>query len=158
MAFQITANFHKNSVEGVIQYPNKILRLRSKRVTKIDENTRKVAKKLNKILRKVDRLCNPWLGMAAPQIGYNKRIIAVKESYHNYTIMINPEIKEQKWFLPIITSCFSLRGLYLTKCHYWFKIRYQDLVGKYHTRVLIGLKATLMQQEIDHLNGKLICD
>jgi len=157
MAFRIIVDFKKPE-EGIIQYPNKILRLRSKRVTKINENTRKIANKLIKILRKVDKFWNPWLGMASPQIGYNKRIIAIKESYHSYIIMINPEIIEQKWFLPIIGSCFSLKGLYLAKYHYWFKIKYQDLAGKYHTRTLIGLKAAVIQQEIDHLNGKLICD
>lgn len=157
MAFQIIADFKKPK-EGIIQYPNKILRLRSKRVTKIDENTRKIAKKLIEILRKVDKFWKPWLGMAAPQIGYNKSIVAIKESYRNYTIMINPEIMKQKWLLPIIASCFSLKGLYLTKYHYWFKIRYRDLDGKYHTSVLIGGKAAVIRQEIDHLNGKLICD
>lgn len=72
--------------------------------------------------------------------------------------MVNPEIIEQRFLLPTITGCFSLSGLYLRKSYHYLKIKYLTLDGKHKTEVFIGGNAILLQQEIDHINGKLICD
>lgn len=77
MSFQIIANFRKPH-KGILQEPNTILRTICTPVKKIDEATRQIAKKLIDILHKLDRPYIVWLGMAAPQIGYNSRIIAIK--------------------------------------------------------------------------------
>ena len=106
----------------------------------------------------VDKPYNPWLGMAAPQIGYTIRMIAVKEKYGKYTLMINPEVVEQKWFYPSITACYSLPGIYLRKQHYYFRVKYKDLDNKIHSKVYKGGKALVFQQEIDHISGILACD
>ena len=83
---------------------------------------------------------------------------SIKESYHKYTVMINPEIIEQKWFLPSITTCYSLPGIYLRRHHFYFQVRFMDLKGKTHTKIYKGGKAAALQQEIDHINGVLVCD
>lgn len=157
MAFQIITNFRKPH-KGILQEPNKTLRTISIPVSKIDKTTKKIAEELISVLREVDMPYKIWLGMAAPQIGYNQRIIVIKKSFGNYLVILNPKILEQKFQLPAITGCYSLPGLYLTKSHYFFKIKYQTLDGAYKTEVFIGASAVLIQQEIDHLNGRLICD
>lgn len=157
MAFQIITNFRKPH-KGILQEPNKILRMSSIPVSKIDKTTKEITEELISVLREVDKPYKIWLGMAAPQIGYNKRIIVIKKSFGNYLAMLNPEILEQRFLLPTITGCYSLPGLYLTKSHYFFKIKYQTIDGTYKTEVFIGPNAILMQQEINHLNGRLICD
>ena len=157
MAVQLIANF-KKPTRGILQSPDPRLRVVSKNVDTIDDLINKITHELINILRAVDRPYKLWLGMAAPQIGYNVRIIAIRESYRKYTIMINPEIIEQKWFLPGLTACYSLPGLYVRRTHFYFRIRYTDLKGKIHTRIYKGGKAATMQQEIDHINGILACD
>lgn len=157
MAFQIITNFRKPH-KGILQKPNKILQTISTPVSKIDKTAKEVAKKLVGVLREIDKPYKIWLGMAAPQIGYNLRIIAIKKSFGNYKVLLNPEIQKQGLLLPAISGCYSLPGLYLTKSHYFFKILYQALDGTHKTEVFIGGNAVLIQQEIDHLNGKLICD
>ncbi|MBI2033388.1 MAG: peptide deformylase [Candidatus Levybacteria bacterium] len=157
MSFQIIANFRKPR-KGILQEPNTILRTICTPVKEIDKSTKEIAKKLIDIMHEVDRPYKIWLGMAAPQIGCNQRIIAIKKSYHDYLIMVNPEIMEQKFLLPTITGCYSVSGLYLTNSHYYFKIKYLTLDGENKTEIFIGGSAVLLQQEIDHLNGKLICD
>ena len=119
---------------------------------------KKIADKLITVTKKVDKPWKFWIGMAAPQIGYNKRIFILRKSYRNYTIMINPEVLKQKWLFPLICRCYSLKGFYLTMYHFWFRVKYLDLKGYYHTETLRGGRAAAFQQEFDHINGLLLSD
>lgn len=155
-----TSKIFRKTSNKILQEPDNRLRIVSEYVKRFDGQVKKISGELFDVLKEVDQPINLWLGMAAPQIGYDKRIVALKKAYKNYTLMINPEILEKKWFLPSIERCFSLRdkGWYLLKRYFFLKIKYQDLLGKYHYETLVGHRACAMQQEIDHLNGKLICD
>ncbi len=157
MAIQIIPNFRKPH-KGILQEPDKHLRTVCKSIVGIDHSIKEASEKLVKILREVDKPFKLWLGMAAPQIGFDIRMFAIKRSYRNYSVLINPEILEQKWLFPTITGCYSLKALYLGKSHYWFEVKYQDLEGRYHQEIFKGGNAVLIQQEIDHLDGKLACD
>ena len=70
----------------------------------------------------------------------------------------NPEILNKKWLIPTISACLSLRGVYLIMAYQWIKVRYQDLKGNHNERIFKGRMAVVLQQEIDHINGKLIRD
>jgi len=142
--------------------PNEVLKSsdsnltgKSAEITVFDEDVQQISKELHQILKKVDIYGSIFgLGLAAPQIGYKERIIAIKESYGDYKTMINPEIIERKWRFPWIEGCFSLEGIHLTQRYFWTKVRYQDLDGNYHEE----LAEKIIQQEIDHLDGILITD
>ena len=157
MALQILPNFRKPH-PGILQEPDKRLRKISQEVNEIDKTVIEVTNQLIDILKKIDEPYKPWLGMTAPQIGHNLRIIAIKEGSHQYKVMVNPEFSKQKWILPTISGCYSLKSLYLFRSPYWVKINYLDLQGKKHTETFFGGRAILLRQEIDHLNGKLVCD
>lgn len=139
----------------ILQLPDSILRARSEEVTLFDSEVQKISNELHVVLKKVDRRGNIFgLGMAAPQLGYSKRIIAVKESYGNYKTMVNPEIIGKKWRLPWVEGCFSLEGRHMTNRYYKIKVKYQDIDGNAHEEEA----PMIVQQEIDHLNGILITD
>lgn len=157
MAIQILPNYRK-PYRGILQTPDQRLRQISTKVNNIDDKIIDIAEKLVGVLKRVDKPFIPWLGMAAPQLGYNLRVIAIKKGFKKYQVMINPEFIEQKWFLPTISGCYSLKGLYLLRSPYWAKVSYQDTKGKNHKETFIGGKAILLKQEIDHLNGRLVCD
>lgn len=157
MAILLIPKYRKPN-KNIIQEPDLRLRKVSQKVENIDDKTYQITSELINTLKKIDKPFLFWLGMAAPQIGYKQRIIAVKRFYNNYLVMINPEIVEQKFLLPTLSACYSLKGLYLIKSHYWLKVKYQTLTSKFHTDQFWGGQAILLQQEIDHLNGKLICD
>jgi len=157
MAIQIISNYRKPN-RKILQYPDDRLRQVSKEVINIDGSIQKIANKLTQVLRDIDKPFVPWLGMAAPQIGYNRRVIVIKEGLNKYLIMVNPEIVNQKWSFPAVSSCYSLKGLYLVKSPYWLKITYMDIKGNFHIEVFTGGQAILLKQEIDHLNGRLVCD
>lgn len=144
-------------MNSIIQDPDQRLYKVCDEVNNFHEAS-KIVKELSEVIEKVDTPWKLWLGMAAPQIGYNKRILTLKKTFKNYIFMINPEILEQKWLLPVITRCYSLKGFYLSKYHFYFKVRYQDLEGKLHEEIIQGGKAAALQQEIDHLNGILVSE
>lgn len=148
-----------NETNNILQSPDKRLYTLSSIVNDLDQ-ARLITERLVSITERVDRLWKFWLGMAAPQIGYNKRIVILKKSYRNYQVMVNPEILGKKWVLPSLEQCYSLknRGRYLLLRYFWLKVKYQDLKGKYHQEVIIGPRAYTMQQEIDHIDGILISD
>lgn len=157
MAIQIISNYRR-AYNGILQEPDARLRKVSNRVRAIDGIVLEVADKLISTLKEIDKLYIPWLGMAAPQLGFNLRMIAVKKSFHEYQVMINPEFSSQKLFLPTISGCYSLKGIYLLKSPYLVKVKFMDLKGKEHEEPFKGGMAVLLKQEVDHLNGRLVCD
>lgn len=139
----------------ILQSPDSHLKEISEEVTVFDDKVGKISNELHQVLKKVDIRESIFpLGMAAPQIGYNKRIIAIKESYGNYKTMVNPEITEKKWRLPWIEGCFSVDGLHFTNRYLWTKVKYQDIDGNYHEE----WASRIVQQEIDHIDGVLTTD
>lgn len=141
--------------EEIVHLPNDSLRERSEEVVVFDDEVEWISEQLHEVLGEVDRWGNIWgLGMSAPQIGYNKRIIAVKESYGDYKTMVNPEIIEKKWLIPYLEGCFSVEGRHLTKRYFSTVVRYRDVEGDFHEESA----SIIVQQEIDHLNGLLISD
>lgn len=157
MALQLISNYRQPQYD-ILQVPDDRLRQVSRQVDEVDKTTKTIVEKLIDTLKKIDKPHIFWLGMAAPQLGYNKRIIAIKNGFQKYLIMINPEVLEQKWVFPAVSGCYSLKGFYLIKSPYWSKVTYMDMKGKSHTQVFTGGQAVLLKQEIDHLNGKLVCD
>src|SRR3989344_4452977 len=141
----------------IVQEPNERLHRVCKNVTSFKE-AREIAEKLIQVTRKVDGIFKPWLGMSAPQVGFNKRVIVLKESTDNYIVMINPEVAKQKWNLPILSRCFSLKGIYKIKSPFWMEVRYQDLEGRNHQKIIKGPKVATLMQEINHINGILISE
>ncbi len=143
----------------ILQEPNTILTSVSEEVTAFDEQTKQISEELKEVIKKTDFRGHIFgLGLAAPQLGYSQRIIALKSSYGDYQIMVNPKIVEQKLQLPWTEKCFSLDGRHFLKRYFWVKVQYQDIEGNDFEETIIGSKAAVLQQEIDHLNGVLIND
>ena len=100
------------------------------------------------------------IGLAAPQVGRNIRVIVVKLQYGDIQEMINPAIK---WYsdhvVKIEEGCLSVPGKYveLTRPSK-ISISFQDLSGKYRRWKLKSLEARIVQHEIDHLDGVLMTD
>lgn len=158
MSIKVIANFPKKTSRDIIHYPDERLRKMSDKVRVFNQETKNIAAHLIRVIKTVDSPFNFWLGMAAPQIGYHKRIIALKITHNKYRVMVNPELIEKKWYFPALSSCYSIKGLYLIKAYYWCRVQYQDLEGNQHEKIVKGGCAVVLQQEIDHLNGRLLTD
>lgn len=102
----------------IIQEPDKRLHTVSSKVENFDE-AKKIAEELIRVTEKMDRPWKFWWGMAAPQIGYNKRLFILRTWCRKYKVIVNPEVLEEKLLLPLLSKCYSSRGhLYITKYHF----------------------------------------
>ncbi len=111
------------------------------------------------------------IGLAAPQIGHNTRLIILnlgtetEDGNRTYSpntteFFINPEII---WASETIASrqegCLSLPGLWAdVERPTEVKVRYQTRDGETKEEHASGLKATAFQHEIDHLDGILFIE
>jgi len=93
-------------------------------------------------------------GLAAPQIGYHKRIFIAFD-----TIYINPEITKKEEPIEYEEKCLSCLGKVRTVPRYnKISIRYFDENWEQKTKDVSGWEAVVLQHENDHLDGILIID
>ncbi len=143
----------------IVIEPDPILRKKSDPLEKVDNTIRKL---LNEML---DTMYSaPGIGLAAVQIGILKRIIVIdiaKEKDNKSPIfMVNPEIISKSNKTSIYEEgCLSLPGHFAeierpAKC----LVKFLDYNGKKKEINAEGLLATVIQHEVDHLNGVLFID
>lgn len=94
------------------------------------------------------------VGLAAPQIGVFKRVALVKVNRCPPLLLINPKITYGTGKIKSTEGCLSLPNFQKTVDRYEY-IRY---ISNGTEREAFGLEAIVIQHEIDHLNGILICD
>ena len=110
-------------------------------------------------------LAENGIGLSAPQVGVNLRVIVVQ--LMSAGKLVGPV---QEMINPVITSysddtmeyeegCLSIPGEYIRinrprSIH----VKFQTLSGKYKKWYLKGLEARIVQHEIDHLDGVLMSD
>lgn len=106
------------------------------------------------------------IGLAAPQVGINKRIIVLglpkKRDDETYPLMlmINPSITK-KWTETDIDEegCLSLPGLVGDiQRSISVDVEWIDIKGRKMKKHITGYGARVIQHEIDHLDGIMICD
>lgn len=95
-------------------------------------------------------------GLAAPQIGVNKRVVVVRNG-DSFFPMVNPVVvkKTGKKFLNH-EGCLSLDGIRAVERYASVLVNYTDGKGKRQTKTYNGTLAIVIQHETDHLNGVLI--
>lgn len=158
------------AVREIVVVPNEVLRKKTQKVTKFDDNLQKLIDDMVETMREA-----PGVGLAAPQIGVLEKVIVVEyyedeeaaESSEDdadlkkrlYTI-VNPEITRKSAELEIGTEgCLSIPG-YLGDVdrHLAITVKGQNRHGQPVTLKLKDWTARIFQHEIDHLNGVLFTD
>lgn len=98
------------------------------------------------------------VGLAAPQIGYNKRIFVVNFN-GDIRSFINPVITQAKGLTINREGCLSLPGKeYLRPRNTEITVIYQTPLGKTESRKIFGMAAFVFQHELDHLDGITLAD
>ena len=141
----------------IIKEPNNLLHQKCEPVVDFVE-AEQIADELLVVIRSVSKWWNRWLGFAANQIGFSKRIIALRKSKDEYEVLVNPILAETRFPFPLLESCYSLnrKNYYFVKRYLWSKVKYQDLEGKPREMILKGPSA--VYQEIDHINGIMVSE
>ncbi|WMC17478.1 MAG: peptide deformylase [Enterobacteriaceae bacterium Cmel21] len=140
----------------LIYYPNKLLRIKSTLLNKINFKIKNIIYNMFKIMYKKN-----GIGLAANQIGINKRIfiIDISKKKNKKLIFINPKILNKEGEIFIKEGCLSIPGIFkILKRYSYIKISALNTNGNYFVFKTRNIKSVCIQHEIDHLNGKLFID
>lgn len=138
---------------------NPILRTVSKEIKKIDTILKKFAKDM-----KITMIEDDGLGLAAPQVGKNIRMIIVTLNYKTkqevVVTMINPKILSHGDDMAIAEEgCLSLPEIYEKVARYTkIVVEFLNLDGSKQVLALGDLNARVVQHEVDHLDAILFID
>jgi len=135
------------------KYPEQILRKKSENIERITEKETALFE---------DMLCtirnSSGLGLAAPQVGINKRII-VTDIGEVPLKLANPEVLKVKGKDAMEEGCLSVPGTLVNiERPDEVVVRGLNEKGKIVEVEAKGLLARVLLHEIDHLNGRLIID
>lgn len=147
------------SVLDILVYPDPALKRKSLPVTKFSEDMVSLLDDMAQTMRDAD-----GVGLAAPQIGKNIRIIVIdvplpEEDKREFHELINPEIVSSRGFQIGEEGCLSVPGFFANirrKEH--VRVSALDRRGKRFTIDADGMLSRVLQHEIDHLDGILFFD
>ena len=147
------------AVRDLIILPDPLLKTVSAPILKVDDSVRALADDM------FDTMYNaPGIGLAAIQIGVQKRMIVVDVAHEDEPrepiCLINPQIV---WSSPEISEfeegCLSIPDTYDKVVRpSEITVQYLDRDGAECERQCSGMLATCIQHEIDHLNGVVFID
>lgn len=143
----------------VRRYPDPVLMKKSTPVTDFGPELKDFVEQMFETM-----YMSKGVGLAAPQVGVNKRIFVVNCNYDEMgadaeIALINPEIVEMKETYTSGEGCLSFPGVYAeVERARIVKIRYQDVDGKWQEHIGEDLLARAFQHELDHLEGKVFID
>lgn len=148
--------------------PDPVLSAVAKPVERIDKTTARLLKEMEETL---DNAKDPeGVGLAAPQVGKSLQIFIVRqEKDAPLQTFINPviisaddkiprssRVKKSKDKSVKLEGCLSLQDIWGTvKRRPSVFLEYMDEKGKRHKKKFSGFLATIIQHEVDHLNGIL---
>lgn len=128
-------------------------------------NNKQLANILAKrLLTTVNDPKNPGVGIAAPQVGILKKMIAVQrfdKANYPFEIYVNPTIRQySKKTQFCLEGCLSIPDKMDTTKNraYAILLEYEKLDGSKEIEMIEAFTAVIFQHEIDHLNGILFTD
>ena len=147
------------TIRPIITLPDPILRQKARRIERVDADLRRLVDDMLATMYDA-----PGIGLAAPQIGISRRLIvmdpAKEDQPKTSMVMVNPEILERSTEMRTHEEgCLSIPEFTAEiERPARTRVAYVDPEGQKHEAELAGIWATLVQHEIDHLNGVLFID
>ncbi len=138
----------------IYEYGEPILRRKCLPVKKITAEILQDLKNMKQVLYKEER----GIGLAAPQIGLNKRLVVI-DIGEGLWQLINPRIISRRGKSVLEEGCLSVPGIQV-KVKRAREVNVEALNPQGEKIIIEGrdLFAHVLQHEIDHLNGILIID
>lgn len=154
------------AILNILKYPEKSLTQPSTRVETIDDDMKKLVQDMGETMFDA-----PGVGLAAPQVGVNKRLIVFDINADNpdpddedgekeFQALINPEITDSSGsIISEQEGCLSVLDYNAdVKRYEKVIVKAQDIDGNDIEFEAQGIKAVIMQHEIDHLDGIVFID
>ena len=99
------------------------------------------------------------IGLAAPQVGISLRILVMDDGKGGAQALINPAITDRGGSVREEEGCLSLPGIFAeVERSKWIRVSALDDEGRPIAFDAQGLRAKVIQHEIDHLDGVLFID
>ena len=99
------------------------------------------------------------VGLAAPQVGVNRRVVIVTDENDEVIELINPEVISADGEQEGYEGCLSVPGFYgVVRRPMNVTVKAQNRDGNEFTVSVEGLLARAFCHEIDHLDGRLYTD
>lgn len=138
----------------ILKYPNPILKKTSAPILAVEGDDISTIEQMVKIM-----YLSRGVGLAAPQIGVNRRLIVVDIGDKNILRLINPVTIKTEGKEEMDEGCLSVPDIYVrVKRAKSIIIKALNENGRSIKIEATGLLARAILHEIDHLNGKLIID
>lgn len=138
---------------SLVLYPDQVLRTVCQPVETFDSALRDLADEMLALMQH-----HRGIGLAAPQVGLRQRLMVSCIEDHPL-VLANLEVKDSTEPRDFRESCLSLPGVQVNvrrpEC---IRVTGYDLHGQRRSFGAVGLWARVLQHELDHLNGVLICD
>ena len=157
----------KKDIPSIVTTPDPRLRQKSEKVHQIDDETKRIIDEMiaSSLAWEEEHEFELSAAMAAPQLGYNKRIIVVREDMSNkdnanFVPLINPVvIKTEGKIIEDYEGCLSVPSSY-GKVGRPYKARIKAVTenGEEVRLKATGFLARTLLHEIDHLDGVLFID
>ena len=143
----------------ILTLPEPILRKQAAAVERVDDPLRRLMDDMLATMYDA-----PGVGLAAPQIGISRRLIVMDptkdEEEKAPLVMVNPKLLERSDELRLHEEgCLSIPDFTaeIERPHR-VRVAFIDREGKAQETELEGIWATVVQHEIDHLEGMLFID
>ena len=134
-------------------HPDSVLRQICEPVQDFDSELRDLVDEMLRLMRG-----RKGIGLAAPQVGIARRLF-VAEIEDCSLCLINPEIQESSGNDELVEDSLSLPGMGVKIARsQTIRLTGYDPRGRKQELRAEGLWGRVMQHEVDHLDGILICD
>jgi peptide deformylase len=145
------------TVRPILTWPDKRLRTVCEDVQEVTDDIRAIWQDM---IDTMDAM--PGVGLGAPQIGVLRRLAVVDTSEARDTRirLANPEVIDASAIMnehEEASPCLSGVSAKISRPR-GVRVRYMDETGEVIERDFVGLDATSVQHQIDHLAGKLYVD
>lgn len=138
---------------SLVVYPDAMLRAVCEPVERFDSSLQDVVQEMFDLLQ----AC-AGIGLAGPQVGLQQRVM-IGHIEGQPVCLVNPEIQDTSEPGVKAEGCLSLPGVQVNVARpERLRVAGYDPCGRKTSFGATGLWARVMQHEIDHLNGVLICD
>ncbi len=139
----------------VLKAGNPVLKRVSVPVERVDKKLKKLMDDMAETMYE-----NDGVGLAAPQIGQNIRLVVIDcQDEHGLLELINPVITFKEGEVVDTEGCLSVPDIYgeVTRAAK-VKVEFMNRRGKRQHLTATGLLARCIQHELDHLEGQLFID
>jgi peptide deformylase len=138
---------------GLVLYPDHVLRVVCQPVDSYDSALRDLADEMLSLMRR-----HQGIGLAAPQVGRRHWLIVCGLEDRLFTLT-NFEVENATEPRDFVEGCLSLPGVQVSvRRPERIRVTGYNVHGQRGSFGAVGLWARMIQRELNHLSGVLICD